>query len=435
MFGSSASRDSPCTPAVQPVFSTRIVTPRHRKNLRVLLWPPKTISYNYPMSPLKEFFLLDPDVVFLNHGSFGAAPKPVMEACQNWQLRMERQPVLFLGRELDGLLSESRMGLGEYLNAEADDLVYIPNATHGVNIIAHSVQLKPDDEILTTDHEYGACDYTWEFICSKAGARYVHQSIPLPVHSNEEIVQQFWSGVTPRTKVIYMSHITSSTALRLPVEEICRRAREAGILTAIDAAHSPGQIPVDLQALNADIIFGNCHKWLLNVKGSAFLYVRHDLQYLLEPLIVSWGYRPTPETTTGSRFIDLLQWTGTKDPTAALTVPTALQFMKDHDWDNVRYQCHMLLSQAIERICDLTRLPPAYPIDSDFYGQMGIAPLPPSKLKVLKERLYNEYKIEVPLTEWLDKQFIRISVQGYNTQEDIDALLNALEVLLPQVAM
>ncbi|HUI87540.1 MAG TPA: aminotransferase, partial [Anaerolineales bacterium] len=182
-------------------------------------------------------------------------------------------------------------------------------------------------------------------------------------------------------------------------------------------------------------VFGNCHKWLLNVKGSAFLYVRHDLQNLIEPLIVSWGYNPTPETTTGSRFIDLLQWTGTKDPTAALTVPTALQFMSDHNWDHVRFQCHTLLRQAIQQICDLTKLPPLYPLDSDYYSQMGIAPLPPSNLTALKNRLYDEYKMEVPLTEWKDKQFIRISVQGYNVQEDIDALLYALEVLLPQVAV
>ena len=387
------------------------------------------------MSPIKEYFLLNPDVVFLNHGSFGATPKPVFEAYQNWQLRLEHQPVLFLGRELDGLLKESRRALGEYLNADADDLVYIPNATHGVNIIAHSLDLKPGDEILATDHEYGACDYTWDFVCGKTGANYIHQSIPLPVHSEEEIVEQIWSGVTPRTKAIYLSHITSPTALRLPVEQICQRARNAGILTIVDAAHSPGQISVDLQALGADVVFGNCHKWLLNAKGSAFLYVRRESQHLVEPLIVSWGYNATPETTTGSRFIDLFQWTGTKDPTAALTVPTAIQFMKEHNWDKVRRDCHGLLCGAIERICDLTDMPPLYPLDSDFYSQMGIAPLPLSNITVLKSRLYDEYKIEIPLIQWQDRQFIRISVQGYNTQEDMDALVNALQELLPQVAV
>jgi len=389
--------------------------------------------YNNLMSSLKEHFLLDHSVVFLNHGSFGATPKPVMEAYQNWQLRLERQPVSFLGRELDGLLLESRNILGKYINAGADDLVYIPNATHGVNIIARSLQLKPDDEILTTNHEYGACDYTWEFLCGKVGAKYIHHSIPLPVESEKEIADLFLGGVTHKTKVIYLSHITSPTALRMPVEQICKQAKQMGILTIIDAAHSPGQIPVDLQTLGADFVFGNCHKWMLNVKGSAFLYVRRELQNLIDPLVVSWGYNPTPETATGSRFIDLLQWTGTKDPSAALTVPNSIQFMQEHAWDEVRKECHLLLRQAIERICDLTGLHPLYPLDSDLYNQMGIAPLPTSNLTILKSRLYDEYKVEVPLIQWQNRQFIRISIQGYNSQEDIDALLNALKMLLPQV--
>jgi len=387
------------------------------------------------MPNLKQQFLLDPSVVFLNHGSFGATPKPVLEAYQRWQLRLERQPVLFLGRELDGLLKDSGSVLGAYLNADVDDLVYIPNATYGVNIIARSLEIKQGDEILTTNHEYGACDYTWDFICGKAGASYIHQPIPMPVDSEEEIVRQFWLGVTPQTKIIYLSHITSPTALRLPVERICQLAKEAGVLTVIDAAHSPGQIPVDLQALGADIVFGNCHKWMLNAKGSAFLYVRRELQHLIDPLIVSWGYNPTPETTTGSRFIDILQWTGTKDPAAALTVPTALQFMQDNNWDEVRKECHNLLRQAIEKICNVVDMPPLYPLASDFYSQMGIAPIPLSNLAVLKSRLYDEHKIEVPLIEWQDKQFVRISVQGYNSQADMDALVHALKVLLPQVAI
>ena len=387
------------------------------------------------MTSLKEFFLLDPEIVFLNHGSFGAAPRPVFEAYQNWQRRLERQPVLFLGRELDGLLRESRLVLGEYLHAEAEDLVYIPNATHGVNIIARSLALKPGDEILTTDQEYGACDYTWDFLCGKYGAKYIHQSIHLPVCTEEEIVEQFWRGITPRTKAIYLSHITSPTALRLPVEKISERARQSGILTIIDAAHSPGQIHVDLQALGADFVFGNCHKWMLGVKGAGFLYVRRELQPSIEPLIVSWGYRATPETTTGSHYVDLLQWTGTKDPTAALTVPTAIQFMQQYDWEVVRFQCHQLLRQAIERICELTGLAPIYPLDSDFYRQMGVAPLPASDLALLKRRLYDEFRIEVPLVPWQDRQFIRISIQGYNSQEDVDALIQALQALLPQVAM
>ncbi|MFZ5922491.1 MAG: aminotransferase class V-fold PLP-dependent enzyme [Chloroflexota bacterium] len=382
------------------------------------------------MSTLKEHFLLDPNVVFLNHGSFGATPKPVFEAYRDWQLRLERQPVLFLGRELDRLLGEARQALGAYLNAAADDLVFIPNATHGANIIARSLGLAPGDEILASDHEYGACDYTWDFVCGKTGAKYVRQPISLPVCDEDEIVERLWQGVTSRTRAITLSHITSPTALRLPVEKVCERARDRGIVTVVDAAHSPGQIPLDLQALGADVVFGNCHKWMMAPKGAGFLYVRRELQHLVEPLVVSWGYCPIPETTTGSRFVDILQWTGTKDPSAALTVPEAIRFMADHDWESVRRDCHDLLRQAIRRICDLTGLAPLYPLDSDFYSQMGIAPLPKSDLAELKRRLYEEFRIEVPLIHWQDRQFVRISVQGYNTQEDVDALVGAFEALL-----
>jgi len=384
------------------------------------------------MYNLKRHFLLDPTVTFLNHGSFGATPKPVFAAYQDWQRRLERQPVLFLGREIDGLLRQSRQALGEYLDAAADDLVYIPNATHGVNIVARSLALQPEDEVLTTDHEYGACDYTWEFVCKKTGAAYIHQSIPLPVRSEDEIIEQFWQGVTPRTRVIYLSHITSPTALRLPVERICQRARRAGILTLVDGAHAPGQISLNMAAIGADFYTGNCHKWLLSPKGAAFLYARREVQPLVEPLIVSWGYHATAETTSGSRFIDYLQWTGTKDPAAALAVPSAIQFMRDHNWDKVRRECHALLRQAVERICALTDMHPLYPLDSDFYSQMAIAPLPLSAdLTSLKSRLYDEYQVEVPLIQWQDRKFVRISIQGYNTPSDVDALLEALGELLP----
>lgn len=387
------------------------------------------------MSALKQYFLLDPNIIFLNHGSFGATPRPVFEAYQSWQLRLERQPVLFLGREFDELLLQSRTALGGYLNADAEDLVYIPNATHGVNIIARALQLQEGDEVLTTDHEYGACDYTWDFLCAKAGARYIHRPIPVPVCTDDHIVEQFWQGVTPRTKAIYLSHITSPTALRLPVEKICARAKQAGILSIVDAAHSPGQIHVDLKALDADVVFGNCHKWMLSAKGAAFLYVRHQLQDLIEPLIVSWGYQATEDTTTGSRFVDLLQWAGTKDPSAALAVPAAIEFMQEHNWAQVRVDCHALLHETLARLVDLTGLSPLYPLDSSFYGQMGVAPLPASDLKELKRRLYDEHRIEVPLIEWNGMHLIRVSIQAYNDRRDADALLDALNSLLPQVAL
>ena len=378
------------------------------------------------MLQLKEHFLLDPDIVFLNHGSFGATPRSVLEAYQNWQVKLERQPVKFLARELNELLWNARRALGAFLNADADDLVFIPNATHGANIVARSLQLAPGDEVLATDHEYGACDYTWEFVCRKTCSHYIRQPIPLPVQTEEEIVEQLWKGVSSRTKAIYLSHFTSPTALRFPVKQICQRAKESGILTIVDAAHSPGQIPVDLQDLGADVVFGNCHKWMLAPKGAGFLYVRREIQSMIEPLIVSWGYHATAEITTGSRFIDYLQWTGTHDPAAYLSVPAAIEFQKNHAWDTVRAACHDLAVSAESKICELTGLPSLYADDS-WFAQMVAVSLPADiDIVACKKCLYDEYHIEVPLIEWNGHKLIRISVQGYNTGEDIDALMIAL---------
>ncbi len=383
------------------------------------------------MQNLKQYFLLDPKIHFLNHGSFGATPRPVFEAYQNWQRRLERQPVLFLGREHDSLLRESRAALGAYLNAGSDDLVYIPNATHGVNIVARSLQLRPGDEILTTNHEYGACDFTWDFLCAKSGAKTIRQPIPLPVKDEAEVLDQFWAGVSERTRVIYLSHITSPTALRLPVEAICQRARQRGILTVIDGAHAPGQIPLDLSAIDADFYTGNCHKWMLAPKGAAFLYARRDVQGLIEPLVVSWGYGSAPGFGTGSRFVDLLQWTGTHDPAAYLSVPVAIDFMCANRWDEVRRECHRLLAEALADLQALTGLEAPYPPESGFYAQMAIIRLPASAdLPVWKTRLYDEFKVEIPLVEWHEQKFARISIQAYNTRADVEALLSGLRALM-----
>jgi isopenicillin-N epimerase len=383
-------------------------------------------------NPIKDLFMLDPEVIFLNHGSFGACPRPVFQAYQEWQCKLERQPVLFLGRELLKYDQDARQALGDYINAPCDDLVFVTNATHGVNIAARSLALGPGDEILATDHEYGACDAAWDFISLKTGAAYIRQPVPLPVTSQEEILERFWEGVTSRTRVIYMSHITSPTALRLPVEAVCRRAREAGILTLIDGAHAPGQIPLDIQAIGADFYSGNCHKWLNSAKGAGFLYVRPEVQHLVEPLVVSWGYRGDEMFSGGSQFIDYLNWTGTKDPAAALSVPEAIRFLEAHNWETVRADCHDLLRQALTTIIELTGLAPLYPLDERFFVQMASVPLPPVEdLRALKNKLYDDYRVEVPLYQWQDRQLLRISVQGYNTSADLEALVEALRRVIP----
>jgi len=386
------------------------------------------------MNKLKQYFLLNPEIIFLNHGSFGACPGPVFTAYQDWQRKLEEQPVLFLGRELPRFDLQARQALSEFLHTTADNLVFITNATQGVNIIARSLALGPGDEILTTDHEYGACDFTWEFYCSKTGASYIHQPISLPAGTSEEMSEQFWQGVTKHTKLIYISHLTSPTALRLPVEIICTRARQAGILTLVDGAHAPGQIPLNLDTLSADWYVGNLHKWALCPKGAGFLYARPEVQHLVEPLIISWGYHATPESTSGSQFQDYFCWTGTKDPAAFLSFPTALQFMQEHNWDEVRKECHLMLRQALRQISSLVQMEPLYPLDSDLFYQMGIAPLPSqTDLRVLKTRLYDEYRIEVPLIDWNNRKFVRISIQGYNTPEDLEVLYTGLNSLLPQL--
>ena len=383
---------------------------------------------------MRDLFLLDPDIHFLNHGSFGAAPRPVMAAYQAWQMRLERQPVQFLINDLPGLLQEAWEALGRYLHAPAADLVYVPNATYGVNVVARSLALQPGDEILTSDHEYGACDNAWSFVCAKTGAVVKRQHIPLPAASPEEVAPeglaaQFWQGVTPRTKVIFLSHIASPTALTLPVADICARARQAGILTLVDGAHAPGQLPLDLPALGADFYTGNCHKWMMSPKGAAFLYTRPEQQALIEPLVVSWGYGDNWGFSFGSQYLDYLQWTGTHDPAAALAVPAAIEFMAEHDWDAVRAHCHTLAQQTAQRIGALTGFPALYAEDG--YVQLVAMELDGGvDTAVLKAHLYDNYRVEIPLTQWQGRKFIRLSVQGYNTPEDMDALVAGLAAFL-----
>ena len=380
---------------------------------------------------IKDLFLLDPRVVYLNHGSFGATPKPVFKVYQEWQRELEEQPVHFF---IDGLmveLAKARNALASYLHADAQDLAFIPNATHAVNLVARSLNLQPGDEVLSSNQEYGACNNIWEFICQKTGAHYIRQPIPFPIASQEEVLDQLWQGVTPRTKIIFLSHITSPTAVCFPVESICRRARQASILTFVDGAHAPGQIPLDLESIGADFYTGNCHKWMLAPKGSAFLYTRREVQSMIEPLVVSWGWGEDSPFETGSRYLDNLQWSGTNDYSAYLSVPAAIRFQADHDWERIREDCHQILHGALERISKLTGIGSPYPQNGTFFYQMAVVPLPPiADIKGFKKRLYDEFHIEVPCANWEDHQFMRISVQGYNTQADIDSLLIALETLL-----
>lgn len=378
------------------------------------------------MYSLNSLFLLDPKITFLNHGSFGATPKPVFREYQRWQRELEIQPVEFLGRRATELLAESRVALGRYLETSADNLVYTQNVTVSMNIVARSLYLKAGDEVLASNHEYGAMDRMWRFLSRKRGFAYLNQPVELTSHA--DFVESFWRGVTPRTKVIFLSHITSPTALIFPIREILQRARERNIITIIDGAHAPGQIALNLDELGADFYGGNLHKWLCAPKGVGFLYARPEMQNLVEPLVVSWGYEPEAGV---SPFLDLNEWNGTRDISAALSVPAAIEFQAAHNWERVREACHQLARNAQRRICEMTGLPPLHSIDDVWSRQMVAAPLPASvDVSQLKSRLYDEFKIEVPVHGWDGNKLIRISVQGYNVEKDVDALCKALARLL-----
>ncbi len=387
---------------------------------------------------LRDLFLLRPDAIFLNHGSFGARPGPVFDVYQAWQRELEQQPVEFLGRRFADLMQGARQAIGAYFSTGQDNLVFVPNATTGLNIVARSLPLKAGDEVLSTDHEYGALDRTWRFVCAKRGALYINRPVPLPVKSPEQFVETIWAGVTPRTRVLFLSHITSPTALIFPLAELVRRARQAHILTVIDGAHVPGQIPLDLDQVGADFYSGNHHKWLCAPPGSAFLYARPEVQPMLEPLVVSWGWQPEKSALLDlddktSSFVLEQEWQGTRDPAAYLSVPAAIQFQAEYDWPRVRQECHELLRYARQAIGEITGLEQICPDSPEWYAQMAAFPLPACDAPLLQRRLWEEYRVEVPIIQWQGRPLVRVSIQGYNTQADVDALLTALRALLPQV--
>jgi len=384
---------------------------------------------------MRDLFMLDPDVVFLNHGSFGACPKPVFAEFQRWQLEMERNPVAFFGRRSGALLAAARERLAMWLGADVADLAFVTNATTGVNIVAASLALQPGDEVLATDHEYGACDATWRVACAKAGAVYRRVEIPLPFDA-DSFVDRMLTAVTPRTRLVFASHVTSTTALVFPVAALCAAARERGITTLIDGAHAPGQLPLDLAAIGADFYTGNGHKWLCAPKGAAFLHVRREHQAGIAAPVVSWGCVAEAmadegadtaafDAYTGSEpLARRLQWQGTRDIAAWLALPAAIDFQQQHDWPAWQRRCHDLACATRARVAQHNGLPAAAP-DAAF-AQMVVIPVATDDPAALQRRLFERHRIEVPVTQHGAQSFVRVSVQAYNTEADLDALVQAL---------
>ena len=384
---------------------------------------------------LAQHFLLREDVTFLNHGSFGACPRPVFAIYQSWQLELERQPVAFLGRDLSERMRAPRVALAPELGTGADNIVGLTNATEGLNIVAQSLDLRQGDEILTTDHEYSALEKTWAYVARRSGAKIVTVKVPLPLVSEDAFVAAMLAGFTDRTRVLFLSHITSPTALLFPIERLIRIARERGIVTVIDGAHTPGHIPLALDAMGVDFYAGNCHKWLMTPKGSAFLYARPEMQGLLNPLVISHGWtadnkEPGVKGPFGNTpFIDSLEMQGTRDPAAWLAVPAALDFRKEHGWTGVAADCRRLAQETAARVAGLTGLEPLG--TPEFCApQMVAMPVPDTDPTRLHDDLLNRFGIEIPVFKWQDRTIVRLSVQGYNSRAQMDLLVEALSALL-----
>ena len=313
---------------------------------------------------MKSQFLLDPAITFLNHGSFGACPKPIFEEYQRLQLEFENEPVYFFLNKSREYLKIARERLSKYVGCESVDLFFTPNPTFAINTIMRSLDLKEGDEILTTNHEYGAMDRIWNFYCKKSGAKYIRQNISLPVVSKEQILEEFWRGYTSKTKIIFLNHISSCTALIFPVKEICDKARELGLITIIDGAHVPGQIDLDITKLNPDFYTGTLHKWMLAPKGSSFLYVKKSFQDMLDPLIVGWGYESV--SPGESQFLDYQEFQGTRDTSVFLCTPKVIGFLEENNWKEKAKECRKMVFDNYQRFCDLLHTQHICPITEEF---------------------------------------------------------------------
>ena len=374
---------------------------------------------------MKDLYLLDPDITFLNHGSFGACPKPVFDAYQNWQRKLENQPVQFMANDVYEHLALARNKLGAFIGCGGDDLFFIPNATTAVNTIIRSLDLGPGDEVLSTNHEYGSLIRTWEWVAKEKGFHFIQHKFPLPLKTHEDFIENFWESVTANTRFIFVSHITSSTGLIFPAEKICSRARKDGILTIIDGAHVPGQLALDITAMDPDVYTGACHKWLSAPKGSAFLYVKNDLQSLIKPLIISWG--EAGDDPGPSQFLKDNQYQGTRDSSAFLAVPTAIDFQKEHNWDTVKKSCRELNRRTRNRAYEIIHTDPICPNTEEWLGQMASVEVDVNNEQTLKDTLLETYKIEVPVFTWQKKRLLRFSFNAYNDEYDADVLIGALQ--------
>ena len=371
-------------------------------------------------------FILDRKTTFLNHGSFGACTKEVMNQYIEFQYKLENQPVHFIEKEIPDLMTKSRKSLSTFLNVDSNDLILIDNPTTAINEIIRSLKLQPGDEIISTDHEYGAMDKAWEFITEKTGSIYKNIKLPFPIQSNDDITSTLINNCSDKTKVLFISHITSPTAIIFPVKELCDFARKNNIITIIDGAHAPGHIELDIRNLNPDYYIGTCHKWLCTPKGVSFLYVNKEIQNKLDPLIIGWGWRD--KETKLSNFQSNHQWWGTRDMSSYFCIPIAIMIHQEKDMVHSRIQCLSKIPIIRKEINNITKQSDICP--KEMLGHMASMIIPIENHLEIKNILINEYNIEIPIFNWKGKSLLRVSYYLYNQKKDINYLIKALKEIL-----
>jgi isopenicillin-N epimerase len=383
---------------------------------------------------------LDPEIIFLNHGSFGATPKTVLEEQARIRRKMELEPLIFFDHLYLDELDRARRALAAFVGAQTDDLVFIVNATTGVNTVLRSLRLRPDDELLVTDHEYNACRNAIDAVAEDVGARVVVAPIPFPIKAADEVVEAVLKRISSHTRLVLIDHITSQTGLVLPIERLVGEVQSRGVDVLVDGAHAPGMVELDLDALGAAYYTGNLHKWTCAPKGAAFLHVRQDRRDGVRPLVISHG--ANAQAVQRSRFHLEHDWTGTRDPSAWLSVPTALstiESMVEGGWAEVRLRNRELVIKGRRILCD--SLDMERPCPESMIGSLASLPIPDGDsgsvnelfpFDRLQDRLLKEYGIEVPVIAWPSppRRLVRISAQLYNDVSHYTALAGALGNLL-----
>jgi isopenicillin-N epimerase len=391
-------------------------------------------------SPHARHWTLDPDVVFLNHGAFGACPRAILDRQSELRDELEREPVEFLHRRFEGRVDAARAALAGFVGSHPDDLAFVPNATTGVNTVLRSLFFESGDELLTTDHEYNACRNALDFIAGRTGAKVVVVALPFPLSSADEVVDAIVGATTSRTRLLLIDHVTSPTGLILPVAPIVSALRERGVDCLVDGAHAPGMIDLDLDALGAAYYAANCHKWMCTPKGSAFLHVRRDRQPGIRPLVISHGAN-SPRTDR-SRFRLEFDFTGTDDPTPFLCIPGAIAFFSGllpSGWKEIRARNHALALRARDILIAALGIPP--PAPDEMLGSLAAVPLPdradgrllpPMSLDPIGPELFERYRIEVLASVWprSPKRVLRVSAALHNDEGQVETLARALRELL-----